>query len=50
MDIVKKVVQAIKGKPEIKKEVQEESKCNNCEGSGAQCSSCTPIFSDTFGK
>ena len=53
--VVKKVVASVKkviSKPvvEIAKVEVKENVCSNCENSGKQCSVCTPVFEDTFGK
>ena len=53
--VVKKVVASVK--KVISKPVVEVAKvevkllgCYNCDNSGKQCSVCTPVFEDTFGK
>ena len=41
----------VETKVETRVEVKAEKKvCENCNGSGKQCSVCTPVFVDTFGK
>jgi len=53
MGVAKKVVDLVKGKKEVKvvkaKQVEEVA-CSNCDNSGAQCSTCSPVFRDTFGE
>jgi hypothetical protein len=51
----RKIVEAIIGAVSPKKIVVEkaevkEAGCSNCDNNGAQCSSCTPPFRDTFGE
>lgn len=52
MGAVKKVVDLIKAKKEVKVVKMQEVKvtCLNCDDSGLACSSCTKPFTDTFGE
>ena len=48
----KKIVDAIVNvfkTEEVKVEVKNEV-CPNCNNSGSQCSTCSPVFKDTFGE
>ena len=45
--VTKKVIEKVEvvATVEVKNEV-----CPNCNNSGSQCSTCSPVFRDTFGE
>ena len=55
MSIIKKAVASVKKAvakkvPEIAKVEVKNEVCPNCNNSGSQCSTCSPVFKDTFGE